>query len=360
MGLLAIHAELAGARLVLNEIADTRAGLLDRLFPGAGVTRYDAANIHNHLDAAVRPSVVLMNPPISAAPDVDGRVADAALRHMSSALTRLADGGRLVVITGANLSPDNPSWRDGFVRLQERGRVVFSAAVDGRVYARHGTTVETRLHVIDRIPADDPAVFPASAGTAGDTATLLGWVTRDVPSRVAPKVSATAHVAPPVTKRTPSSPARPYQRPQRSAAAKTIEPASVELGYETIDWKPSETGRITDVLYEGYRRELPTRKVRNGMIAPRRQPPLCHQIAKEGTRSDGDASGAATPMWACPIEHEAADRCCRVGSRIISQHRQQIGQGRLIGVERRVGHAALFAHPVPEGGQNRPDFLWPR
>jgi predicted RNA methylase len=91
-GLLAIHAELAGARLFLNEIADTRADLLDRLFPGAGVTRYDAAHIDDHLEVTVRPSVVLMNPPFSAALHVDGRIADAVLRHMSSALVRLADG----------------------------------------------------------------------------------------------------------------------------------------------------------------------------------------------------------------------------------------------------------------------------
>jgi hypothetical protein len=39
-------------------------------------------------------------------------VADAALRHMSSALARLPDGGRPVAIAGANLSPDNPSWRE--------------------------------------------------------------------------------------------------------------------------------------------------------------------------------------------------------------------------------------------------------
>src|SRR6266446_4764191 len=32
-GLLAIHAELAGGSLFLNELADTRAGLLDGLFP---------------------------------------------------------------------------------------------------------------------------------------------------------------------------------------------------------------------------------------------------------------------------------------------------------------------------------------
>jgi predicted RNA methylase len=102
-GLLAIHAELAGASLVLNELADTRACLLDRLFHGVGVTRHDAAHIHDHLDAAVCPSIVLMNPPFSVAAHVDGRVADAAFRHLSSALARLAEGGRLVAITGASL-----------------------------------------------------------------------------------------------------------------------------------------------------------------------------------------------------------------------------------------------------------------
>src|SRR6266481_4432866 len=142
-GLLAIHAELAGGSLVLNELADTRADLLDGLFPGVAVTRHDAAHIHDLLDGTVRPSVVLMNPPFSVAAHVDGRVADAALRHLASALARVAEGGRLVAITGVSLSPDNPAWRDSFIRLQERSRVVFTAAIDGRVYARHGTTTET-------------------------------------------------------------------------------------------------------------------------------------------------------------------------------------------------------------------------
>jgi hypothetical protein len=31
---------------------------------------------------------------------------------------------------------------DAFVRLQERGRIVFSAAIDGAVYAKHGVTVD--------------------------------------------------------------------------------------------------------------------------------------------------------------------------------------------------------------------------
>src|ERR1700730_7836840 len=172
-GLLAIHAELAGSSLVLNELADTRARLLDRLFPDVILTRHDAAHIHDLLDDTVRPSVVLMNPPFSVAAHVDGRVADAALRHLSSALARVAEGGRLAAITGASLSPDNPAWRESFIRLQQRGRIVFSAAVDGRAYARHGTSAETRLTVIDRVPAEDPTVFPPSPGMPADPVILL-------------------------------------------------------------------------------------------------------------------------------------------------------------------------------------------
>ena len=213
-GLLAIFAELAGGGLVLNELADGRAAVLGRLFADVSVTQYDAAHIHDHLDSTVRPSVVLMNPPFSVAAHVDGPVADAALRHVSSALARLAEGGRLVAITGASLSPDHPSWRDAFVRLQERGRVVFSAAIDGRVYARHGTTAETRLTVIDRRAgrrSDDLSTFARHgrrcrhAARLGDDADSTATAGRDryrsahscSPARGSPQQSSAApHLRP--------------------------------------------------------------------------------------------------------------------------------------------------------------------
>src|SRR5260370_1281519 len=150
-GMLAILAERDGVVLALNELASVRADLLSLLFPGVAVTRHDAAQIDDRLDGAVRPGVVLMNPPFSVAAHVEGKVRDAAFRHMSSALARLADGGRLVAITGAGLSPDAPQWREAFIALQESGRVVFSAPINGGVYAPHGTTIETRLTVIDKV-----------------------------------------------------------------------------------------------------------------------------------------------------------------------------------------------------------------
>jgi len=167
-GLLAVQAEFAGCSLAVNEVAEVRAALLGSLFASSHVSMHDAAQIHDRLDAAVVPSCIIMNPPFSAALNVDSRVADAAIRHLSSAVARLADGGRLVAITGANCAPDHKAWRDGFVRMQDNARVVFSAVIAGSVFAPHGTSVETRLTVIDKVPADNPAQFPASRGMAVD------------------------------------------------------------------------------------------------------------------------------------------------------------------------------------------------
>ncbi|WP_026607582.1 strawberry notch-like NTP hydrolase domain-containing protein [Methylocapsa acidiphila] len=296
-GLLAILAELAGASLVLNELAETRAGLLGHLFPGIAVTRFDAAHIHDHLDAGVVPSVVLMNPPFSALANVDRRMADAALRHVGSALARLAEGGRLVAITGTNCGPDNPMWTDAFIRLQERGRIVFSAAIDGSVYAKHGTTIDTRLTVIDRLPAPDPTAFPALHSCAPDAATLLGWIANSVPPRLplATPVITRATVRPAAAR-----PPRVAPRPS-SVPAATPEPEAVELTYETIDWTPVEGGHITEALYEGYGLQSiripgsqahPTKLVQSAAMAsvappkPSYRPHLPANVVADGMLSD--------------------------------------------------------------------------
>jgi len=250
-GLMAILAQSAGGSLILNELADTRADLLSSLFPVTTVTRFDAAQIDDHLASGAVPSVVLMNPPFSVMANVTGRMADAAYRHVASALNRLAPGGRLVAITGANFGPDVPAWRDAFTRLQERGRVMFTATVDGAVYSRHGTSIDTRLTVIDKLPAEDPSLFPASPGMAPDVATLLHWVETQVPPRLPvalPKVAVSAPAAAPKTVR--GYLARPAA--MRTVAAPASDPEGVELTYETLDWTPPDGARLSDAIYEEY------------------------------------------------------------------------------------------------------------
>ena len=64
-----------------------------------------------------------------------------------------------------------------------RARIVFTAPIDGRLYAKHGTTIDTRLTVIDRIPTDRPDHLPASAAKATDLAALLASLQASLPPR---------------------------------------------------------------------------------------------------------------------------------------------------------------------------------
>ena len=276
-GLLAIWGELARAGLSLNEYAPVRRALLAELFARATVTRHDAAHIDDYLDRAIRPTVVLMNPPFSAGIHVEGVVADAAWRHLTSAFARLAPGGRLVAITGSGLSPDNPRWRTAFVRLQEQGTVLFSAPIDGGVYARQGTTVETRLTVIDKIAPSDPKTLAASMGVAPDLPTLLSWigdlpprspstsptsigalangVLRDVAAKMAARKAAGARRPAAVT--TPSgSRTVPVRNPRPlapRAASDHVDDEIVELSYELRDAAAVDRSAATDGIYEAYR-----------------------------------------------------------------------------------------------------------
>ncbi|WP_315783209.1 MULTISPECIES: strawberry notch family protein [unclassified Bradyrhizobium] len=312
-GSLAVFAELADGSLLLNELAASRAALLDLVFTGLTVTRFDAAQIDDHLDAAIVPSVVLMNPPFSATANVDRPQVDTTLRHVSSALARLGEGGRLVAITAASFAQDNPTWTDTFVHLQERGCLVFSAAIDGAVYARQGTTTATRMLVIDKQRATDPRVFPQSAGMAPDVKTLLGWITALVPPRLPMAGQFVAQAGQQARSR--SRERQALNSACSSSPSSSSEPEGRELAYELVDAVADEEPRLTDALYETYQlqsiripgaRPHPTKLVQSAAMAsvappkPSYVPHLPARIVADGVLSDaqlesiiyaGDAHG---------------------------------------------------------------------
>ena len=193
-GMLAVMAECAlgkrgdGARsgnpLHLNEIAAVRAGLLAGLFEHAPVTRHNAESIADYLPD-LRPTVVLMNPPFSASPGVQRNRHDADLRHLRSAFSMLPAGGRLVAITSAGCIPGDAAWSRAFERLDPPPRTVFSIAIDGRAYARRGTTFDTRLTVIDRDPANAQGVPIDARASVPTAAGLLAAIAANVPQRQA-------------------------------------------------------------------------------------------------------------------------------------------------------------------------------
>ena len=185
-GMLAIFPSLflAGRpnALYLNEIAPTRADMLRSLFPDAAIHCHNAESIADRLPQ-LRPSVVIMNPPFSASPNMNRKVHGADLKHLKSAFSMLPAGGRLVVITSANCKPGSSTWNDAFETVSgPPGSCVFTRVMDGSLYRRRGTTFETRLTVIDRACATAPPIdVNARVSTPAE---LLDAILAGVPPRM--------------------------------------------------------------------------------------------------------------------------------------------------------------------------------
>ena len=261
-GMLAVMAECAlgkhaGGALHLNEIATVRARLLTGLFEHAPVTRHNAESIGDYLPG-LRPTVVLMNPPFSASPGVQRIRHDADLRHLRSAFSMLPAGGRLVAITSAGCIPGDAAWSRTFERLDPPPRTVFSIAIDGRAYARRGTTFDTRLTVIDRdsasaqeIPVDARASVPTAAG-------LLAAIAANVPQRQAVVPIAAALI--PAGDLFGHAAARPAPRKRAVAAAPNTRPVTpkvrdwgpvAELDYETLPANPESKTTEPEATHAG-------------------------------------------------------------------------------------------------------------
>ncbi len=154
-GLLIAQAP-ACASLQLNEIDPKRRERLAGIFPDAIITGHDGAALVSLHAKLPRPTVVVMNPPFSRSV---GRGEDdlAALRHLQSAIRRVAKGGRVVAIM--------PDWFAPSARL----RAAYEAVLTGctvrtslrleHCYRKHGTDIAVRLYVIDK----------AAGGTAHTT-----------------------------------------------------------------------------------------------------------------------------------------------------------------------------------------------
>ncbi len=303
--MLAAMAECAlgsrvGGHLHLNEIDGVRAGLLGHLFPGARVTRHDAESIADFLPD-VRPTAVLMNPPFSATPGVGRIRRDADLRHLRSAFSMLPPGGRLAAITSAHCVPGDAAWNEAFARLDPPARCVFTMAIDGRAYARRGTSFDTRLTVIDR--SAEAGIDIDREARAADAAELLDAVIAAVPPRfpiasapAADLFACTPGPARPVRKRAgPAPAAQPVVQPLRGRgpvaelAVETDAPGADAVAARTAGpWAPWRPGvvRIAGAV------EHPTPLVQSAAMAavphpaPAYRPMLPERIVTDGLLSD--------------------------------------------------------------------------
>ncbi|MBL8845991.1 MAG: strawberry notch family protein [Hyphomicrobium zavarzinii] len=291
-GQLAIFAEAAGASLHLNELSPTRADILATLF-NTTVTGFNAEQIHDRLAEAVRPTVIIMNPPFSASPNVTGTMHGVDLRHVKSALNRLAPGGRLVAMTSAGLWPHNPQWKEAFDQLSKIATLRYTTAVSGKMFQRHGTTIPTRLSVFDKRPAAD-ADTKCSAEDAISPQRILSDIAAWVPARAPCAKRITVALNTPVSKPLP----KPAQHSDAASSAPAHVIRGIEITYSLVD-APATTA--SQGLYQNYAPERimvdgacppPTALVQSTAMAsvkppaPAYRPHLPPDVIKKGLLSD--------------------------------------------------------------------------
>jgi hypothetical protein len=218
-------------------------------------------------------------------------MADATLRHIRSAFRRLRPSGRLVAVTAARTDAEMLTHE-----LQCDAALRFTATIGGRLYARHGTSVETRLTVIDRI-AEENGASPVPAGHAESLGELLSLIEGGVPPRPVPAPSETR----------PVLPGLPTPKPHRRAQAPVFLPAAPhptqdaeELAYELKESAATEAC-FGDRIYEPYEVQTisisgakphPTKLVQSAAMAsvrpplPSYRPLLPKRLIEEGVLSD--------------------------------------------------------------------------
>ena len=306
-GMLAVMAQLALGKdtdaLHLNELAAVRAGLLAGLFPGSTVTRHNAESIRDRLPE-LSPTVVLMNPPFSASPGVQRIRHHADLHHIRSAFSMLPPGGRLVAISSAHCVPGDAAWADAFASLDPPAQVSFTAPIDGRAYARRGTSFDTRLTVLDR--GGEKPVQVYAGHPVRDAGHLLQVITSTVPARR--PISGTSVEPVPGADLFGQTPAPRSARAKRTRTA-TPQPAAphdwgpvAELAYEAVpDGGGPAKGAQPSGPYARWRAsgihvpgavEHPTPLVQSGAMAavphpmPSYRPMLPENVVAEGLLSD--------------------------------------------------------------------------
>lgn len=184
------HAQAPEAQWHVNEIEPVRYHVLKALLPQATVTCADATA----LDADGF-DVVLMNPPFSADAGTRRKRPGEDARHVAQATARLRPGGRLVTVTGAYTLPGERTWDRAFNALGAeslfgtpvQATLIWSNLVDSTLYHAKGTSVQTRVSVVERDSAYADRPFkPCHDARCESALDLLCSVMTSLGGRVGP------------------------------------------------------------------------------------------------------------------------------------------------------------------------------
>lgn len=177
IGGLAVFARNAGATVIANELSARRREFLQALgFPH--VFGENAEKLNHILGPKwrsgelPRPTVTVMNPPFSNAAK-SGKRGDTKIGadHVLAALASMEEGGRLVAIVGEGMAFDAPTFRTWWQSVAKKYSVRANVWLDGKNYAKYGTTFSNRLLVIDKVaPVEGVGLSRVVTGEVDDLA----------------------------------------------------------------------------------------------------------------------------------------------------------------------------------------------
>lgn len=150
-GSLAIWPQAIGSTVICNEIDKERRDILidTFAFESYGV---DGAFLHDMLPQDIKPDFILMNPPFSA---TGGKVTHNdpkyGAMHITSALKRLKEGGRLVAISGQGMNFMGSAFTAWWQKLAANYHVRANLALSGKEYEKYGTKFNIQIIVVDKV-----------------------------------------------------------------------------------------------------------------------------------------------------------------------------------------------------------------
>jgi type I restriction-modification system DNA methylase subunit len=149
-GCLASWLKIGGCKVEVNEISNRRRHLLE--IQNFNPHKLNAEFIDDLLDEEIKPNFILMNPPFSSNGGRTKKNSNFGFRHIESSLRRLNPGGRLVCLLGKETCVNTTKGRTFWSRIKTEYKIRALLSVPSKAFYKHGTTIETVIIVIDKLP----------------------------------------------------------------------------------------------------------------------------------------------------------------------------------------------------------------